>query len=177
MIRWRIALASGLALLCASQTAAAEEPIRSAQVWLIPAWEQTDRTRSYVSILNVTEVTASVTCHVYAETGAFAERASQTKTYAVGASRSNEGGSVPCAFAFAGATHGWAAVVSPTPILVSAQNCTTAVVPVCTPMQARPVDCNAPGGMEAVCRHAPRTLLVLPRDVRDHLRDSPVPRP
>jgi hypothetical protein len=163
--------------ICLTGAAAADEPISPAQVWLVPTWAHNDRTQANVSILNVAAASATVTCHVYTDVGVRADRASQTKTYGAGASRSNEGGSVPCAFSYAGAARGWAVVSSPTPVIVRAQTCTTAVASVCTPIEARPVDCRTPAGLEAVCRHAPPLALLLPPDAEDRLRDRPIGRP
>jgi hypothetical protein len=181
MIIRRFAVATILIALCLAQGlaqgAAAEEPVAPAQMWLVPNWQSDERGRSEVFILNASGAEASVTCHVYTERGVRVERASQTKTYAAGASRSNEGGSLPCALTFAGATRGWAVVVSVTPIIVRAQTCGMGVNAPCTPLEARPVDCRAPAGLEAVCRHAPPLAFILPPDALEDLRERPRPRP
>ena len=162
----------------AAGPAFADEPWRPAQVWLVYEWEEEDAVDSHVLVLNVSGAEARVSCHVYAETGARAERASQTKTYAAGASRSNEGGSVPCGFTFAGARRGWAVISSPTPIIVRAERCQRGAGAGCAPLEVRPLDCRTPAGLEAACRHAPPTLLELSPEMRERLLDPGVlPRP
>jgi hypothetical protein len=166
-------LAGAITLIAGS--ALADEPWRPAQVWLVYEWEADRTVTSQVSVLNISAGEARVSCHVYTESGVRHELASQTKTYAAGASRSNEGGALPCGFSFAGARRGWAVLSSPTPVIVRAERCQGGV---CAPLEVRPLDCSAPAALESACRHAPPTLLLLPDGVRERLRDPGlVPRP
>lgn len=176
-MKWINAMIVAGALALGANPVRADEPWRPAQVWLINDWEETDNVDSYMSVLNISGTEARVSCHVYRETGVRAERASQTKTYAPGASRSAEGGSIPCAFSYAEARTGWAVVASATPVIVRAERCARGPSATCTPLEARPLDCRTPAGLEAACRHAPATLIELPPELREHLRDGITPRP
>lgn len=153
----RRAFAATVAMVGVFGPAAAESPASS--VWLVPSFIYeaggSAPRRSEVAILNLSGDAAEVACHVYRETGERAERASQVKTFAPGASRSNEGGSLPCAFAFAESIRGWAVIVSSEPVLVAAHVCEGQFCPDRTPMAVVSIDCSEPAGLAIACRHAP----------------------
>jgi hypothetical protein len=150
------------AIICAFWAAAAAparaEEVEASTLWLVPSFIYepggSAPRRAEVEILNLSGETATVACYVYKETGELAERASQTKTYPSGASRSNEGGSLPCAFAFAESLRGWAVIVASQPVVARGFVCEGPFCPDRSPMPVVKLDCADPAPFAVACSRA-----------------------
>jgi hypothetical protein len=148
-------------VLAAAASSAHAEDVEASALWLAPSYVYeaggSAPRRAEVAILNLSAEPAKVACYVYTEGGEFADSASQVKTYAAGASRSNEGGALPCAFSLAESLRGWAVIVASRPVVARGFVCEDVFCATQTPMPMLRLDCPDPN-FAAACRHAPAFL-------------------